>query len=82
MRDSRRPAAVTQRMHLYQDSIPPFVQLQRARPAWRSKVPMMAAGASGQLTLASNHDAPPPALLEGLLGGEIEIEFEHGCLSS
>jgi hypothetical protein len=43
---------------------------------------MMAAGAPGQFTLASNHEAAPAALLEDLLGGELEIEFEHGLLSS
>ncbi len=42
-------------------------------------MPVTAARAAGQLTLASNNEAPPPALLKGSLGGQIEIEFEHGC---
>jgi len=33
-------------------------------------------------TLASNHEAAQAGLLEDLLGGELEIEFEHGWLSS
>ena len=78
MRQGRRPAAVTQRMHFHPDPVPPFVQLQGARAAWHVKVPMMAAGAPGQLSLASNDQTVPPALLEDLRGGELEIEFEHG----
>jgi hypothetical protein len=39
---------------------------------------MMAAGAPGQLTMASNHEAAPAALLEDLVGVELKIEFEHG----
>jgi hypothetical protein len=45
-------------------------------------MPMVAAGVSGQLTLASNHEAPPPTLVESLFGGEFEIEFQHVCSSS
>jgi hypothetical protein len=38
---------------------------------------MMAACAAGQFALASNDDSPPVALIYGLPGGELEIEFEH-----
>jgi hypothetical protein len=38
---------------------------------------MVTASAPGQLALASNDKTSPPALLEGLPGGEREIEFEH-----
>jgi hypothetical protein len=39
---------------------------------------MMAARAAGEFALASNDDSAPVALIEGLPGGELEIEFEHG----
>jgi len=41
---------------------------------------MMAAWAAGQFALAPNDEAAPSALLEGLPGGEREIELEHGRL--
>ena len=82
MCDGGCPTAVAQRMHFYPDPVLPCAQLQRARTAWNPKVPMMAAGAPSQLTLASNHEAAPAALLQALVGGELEIEFEHGWLSS
>lgn len=72
------PAAVTQGMYLHRDLVLPFAQLQGARTAWPSKVPMMAAGAPGQFALASHDQTTPPALVEGLPGGELETEFEHG----
>jgi hypothetical protein len=80
--DGSCPTAVAQRMHLDPDPVLPFVQLQCARTAWNPKMPMMAAGAPGQFTLASNHEPASAALLEDLLGGEPKIEFEHGWVSS
>jgi hypothetical protein len=38
---------------------------------------MMAAGAPGQLSFASNNETPPTALREDLLGREFEIEYQH-----
>jgi hypothetical protein len=64
-------------MHLHPDSVLPLVQLKSARTARDPKVPMMAACAAGQFALASNDDSPPVALIYGLPGGELEIEFEH-----
>jgi len=75
--DCGSPPAVTQRMHFDPDSVLPFAQLQSAWTAWHPKVPMMAALAPGQLALAANHQAAPAALVEGLPGRELEIEFEH-----
>jgi hypothetical protein len=43
---------------------------------------MTAAGAACKFTLAPNNEAAPAALLKNLRGGEPEIEFEHGWLSS
>ena len=80
MRERSCPAAVTQRMHFHPDSVLPFVQLQCAGTAWRPKVPMMAADASGQFALASNDETAPATLLEDLHGAELETEFEHGQL--
>ena len=54
MREGTCPAAVTQRMDLHPDSVLKFAQLQRALAAWHPKVPVMAAGATGQLAHASN----------------------------
>ena len=76
------PAAVAQRMHFHPDSVLPFVQLECARPAGDSKMPMMAAVASGQFTLAPNHEAATAALLQNLRGGEPEIKFEHSQVAS
>jgi hypothetical protein len=39
---------------------------------------MMASRASGELALALDNQAAPRAFLEGLSGGELQIEFEHG----
>lgn len=72
-----RPAAVAQRMHLHPDPVLPCIQLQRARTAWNPEMPMTAAGPPGQFTFASNHNAAPAALLENLLGRDIEIEYEQ-----
>ena len=79
-REGSCPAAVAQRMHLHPDSVLPLVQLERARTARHPKVPMMTAGATGQLALASDDETPPAALFEDLPGGEVEIELEHGRL--
>ena len=38
---------------------------------------MVAACASGKFALASDDEASPPALVERLRGGQIQIEFEH-----
>jgi hypothetical protein len=43
-------------------------------------MPMMAATAPCQLTLASNDQPAPAALIQNLLGAERDIEFEHGGL--
>jgi hypothetical protein len=40
-------------------------------------MPRVAAGASGQFSLASNNEAPPATLREDLLGREFEIEHQH-----
>lgn len=65
-------------MHFHPDSVLPFAQLQRARPARHTKVPVAAAGAPGQFALTSNDETALAALLEDLPGGELEIQFEHG----
>lgn len=77
MREGTCPAAVTQGVNLHPDSVLQFAQLQRARAAWHPKVPMVAAGATGQLALASNDQTAPAALIEDLLRGELDIEFNH-----
>jgi hypothetical protein len=38
---------------------------------------MVAACASGKFALAPDDEASPPALFERLVGGQIQIEFEH-----
>ena len=80
MREGICPAAITQRMHFHPDSVLPCVQFQCARTAWSPKVPMMAPGAPSQFALASNDETAPPTLVEDLLGGELEVELEHGGL--
>jgi len=45
-------------------------------------MPMMAADAPGQLTLALNHETATPAFLQGLRGAEPEIKFEHNRAAS
>jgi hypothetical protein len=80
MRERGCPAAVTQRMHFDPDSVLPFVQLQSAGTAWNPEMPMMAPGTPRKFALASNDDSAPAALVEDLLGGELEIEFEHGAV--
>ena len=82
MREGSCPVAIAQRMHFHPDSVPPFVQLQRARSARNPKMPMMAADAPGQLTLALNHESATPAFLQGLRGAEPEIKFEHSRAAS
>ena len=72
------PAAVTQGMHFHPDSVLPFAQLQGARPARHTKVPVAAAGAPGQFALIANNETALAALLEDLPGWELEIQFEHG----
>ena len=78
MRESSCPAAVTQRMHFHPDSVLPFAQFQCARTPWHPKMPVMAPGAPCQCALASNDETAPAALVEGLAGGELEIELEDG----
>jgi hypothetical protein len=39
---------------------------------------MMAAGAPGQFALTLNDETAAAALVEGLPGGEVEVELEHG----
>ncbi len=75
MREGSCPAAVTPRMHFDPDSVLPLAQFQCARTAWHPKVPMMTPGAPGQFALASNDETAPAALVEHLLGGELEVEF-------
>jgi hypothetical protein len=82
MCDGSCPTAVAQRMHFHPDPVLHLVRLQRARTAWNPKMPMMAAGASCKFTLAPNNKAALTALVKNLRGGELEIEFEHGWLSS
>ena len=78
MRQRSCPAAVTQRVHLYPGLVLPLANLERPRTVGHPKVPMMAPGAPGELSLASNDQATPAALVEGLAGGELELELEHG----
>ncbi len=65
-------------MHFHPDTALPFVQLESAPTARYPKMPMMAAGAPGEFSLASNDDTAPAAFVEDVFGGEREIEFEHG----
>jgi hypothetical protein len=48
--------------------------------AARALVPMMAPGARGQFALASHDETAPTRFVEDLLGGELEVELEHGGL--
>ena len=82
MRQGSGPPAVPQGMHFHPDLVLPLAQFQRARAPWHVKVPMVAAAAPRQLTLASNEEASAPALVEGLPGGQSELELEHGGLRS
>jgi hypothetical protein len=43
----------------------------------RPKVPVMAPGTTGQLALASHHEAAPAKFPEDLSGSECQIELEH-----
>lgn len=79
-RKSNCPPAVPQRMHFHPNPVLRFAQFERAQTAWQVKVPMMAPGAPGQLPLASNDEAAPAALIEGLPCCEPETEFEHARL--
>ena len=38
---------------------------------------MVAAGSPGELAFASNDQSTPAAFVEGLTGGELQIEFKH-----
>jgi hypothetical protein len=40
----------------------------------------MATGTPGELALASNRETMPATRRKRLVGGELEIEFEHGRL--
>jgi len=39
-----------------------------------------AAGATGELTLALDHESAPAAFLEGLFGGQLYVHREHRVL--
>jgi hypothetical protein len=54
-------------MHLHPDPVLPLAQLERASTPWQTEVPMVAAGAPGQLTLASNNKATLNALGKSLI---------------
>ncbi len=41
---------------------------------------MMAPDAPSQFALASNDETAPATFVEDLLGGELEVELEHGGL--
>jgi hypothetical protein len=64
-------------MHVHPHSTLPFVQLESPTATGDPKVPMVAACASGEFALAPDDEASPPALVKRLLGGQIQIEFEH-----
>jgi hypothetical protein len=80
MREGSCPATVTQWMHFHPDSVLKFAQLQGARSARHPKVPMVTPPAPRQLTLASNDQTAPLALVQDLPGCELENEFEHARL--
>ncbi len=67
-------------MHFHPDSILPSAYFQGACPARHPKVPMVAPSAAGQLALALHDETAPAALVEGLVGCELEIELEHSGL--
>jgi hypothetical protein len=64
-------------MHLHPNPVLPFVELQGAGAVWNPKVPVAAAAASCQFTLALNHKAAPAALSESLVSRNPKVEFEH-----
>ena len=82
MQEGSCPTAIAQRMHFHPDPVLPLAQLQRARTAWNPKMPMTAAGAACKFTLAPNNEAALATLVKNLRRGQLEIEFEHGWLSS
>ncbi len=74
---SARPAAIAPRMDLHRDPLAALVQLQDAGPAGYAKVPVAASLAASQFTLASDHKTASFALLEDLLGAEVDAQFQH-----
>src|SRR5215469_7248667 len=72
-----RPAAVARRMDFHRDPPAALVQLQSAGPAGDSKVPVAASLTAPEATLASDHEAAPFALLENLLGAEVNGQLQH-----
>ena len=74
--DNSRPAAVTPGMDLHPHPPAALAQLQRARLSGDAEMPVAAALAAAEVTLASDHQAAPLALLEDLLGAEIDRQFQ------
>jgi hypothetical protein len=72
-----RPAAVSPRMDLQRDAPAALVQLQGAWPAGDVEVPVATSLAASRGTLASDHEAAPFALLENLLGAEVDAQLPH-----
>ena len=72
-----RPAAVAPWMDLQRDPPATLVHLQGAGPAGNVKVPVTASLAASQLALASDNEAASFALLENLLGVEVDAQFQH-----
>lgn len=64
-------------MDLQRDSPATLVHLQRAGPAGNVKVPVAATLAASQLALASDDEAASFALMENLLGVEVDAQFQH-----
>ena len=72
-----RPAAVASRMDLYRDLAATLVQLQGARSAGDTEMPVAASRAASETALASNHETASFALLEDLLSAEINRQLQH-----
>ncbi len=64
-------------MNLQRDPPAALVHFQRAGAAGNVKVPVAASLAASQLALASDDEAASFALLENLLGAEIDAQLQH-----
>ena len=69
-------------MHVHPYSALPLVQFQCPGNAWHPKVPVVTTDTPCELAFASNDETASAALHKGLVGVEIQIEYQHGCVRS
>lgn len=71
------PAAFAPGVDLYPNPALPFIQLERAGATRNPQMPVLAASATCELTLALNDQPAALTLGEGLFCGQVEIQFQH-----